>query len=151
MATRDGKTINPRTNTKFDAGFPARWLEHAAQGGSVPEFCRIERIAPQTFYSYCDKYPAMMAARIMGKAWAEGWWMSQARENLVTYSSKIGSTNFNTSLYKWYMAGRFGHTEDRRQQEMLEELMKRTAHLANAPANAIAEEAECEPDDNTPE
>lgn len=146
------KKVNSHTANKMDSGFVERWLDHAHGGGSVPQFCRNERICRQTFYNRCQKYPHILDARALGKLWAEGWWLEQAQQHLVTYSSKDeGSTKFDTALYKWITAGRFGHSEDKEQKEMLEELMRRTAHLANAPTSAIAEEAECEPDDNTSE
>lgn len=129
----------------FDIHMPERWLKHAYEGGSVPEFCRKEMMAKSTFYDYCDNYPTMMAARKMGKDIAEGWWMEQARLHLITYSSKeAGSTKFNDKIYTWTMAGRFGQSVDKDQRAILDELMRRTAHLAEAPSNAIAEEAEFE-------
>ena len=56
-----------------------------------------------------------MEAKKIGKTLAEGWWIKEAKEHLVTYSSKDeGSTNFNASIYKFIMAGRFKHTGERR-------------------------------------
>ena len=72
-------------------------------------------ISRQTFDDWCARYPEMMEAKITGKVLAEGWWLDQCRQHLVTYSSKDeGSTNFNAGLYKFIMAGRFKHTGERR-------------------------------------
>ena len=121
-----------------------RWLEHAREGGSVPEFCRNERICKTAFYQYCQRYPTMMEARVTGKVWAEGWWIQQARDYLVTHSSKEeGSTNFNVSLYKWIMAGRFGHNDDKNSYDMLQDIYKRLEEKIASPMNAIAVDAEC--------
>lgn len=144
--------INSRTANKMDAGFVQRWLDHAHGGGSVPQFCRSERICKKTFYNRCTNYPHIMDAKETGKLWAEGWWLDQAQQYLVTYSSKEeGSTKFDTALYKWITSGRFGHNDDKTQRDMLDELMRRTAHLAQSTESPMAEEAECEPDDNQAE
>ena len=90
-------------------------------------------------------YPDMAMARKIGKALAEGWWMSQARDNLVTYHSKEeGGSRFAQKLYEWTMGGRFGQTADRGQRLLIEELLRRTANLAGNVDSVIAGEPEYE-------
>jgi hypothetical protein len=122
---KDGKikevqTINPLTNTKYDGGVPERFLEHCATGGSIPQFCRNERISRSTFDDWIERYN-LKDLKPTGKLWAEGWWMQQAQNNLVTETVKeigedittVTTTKFDTSLYKFVAGGRFGHTSDK--------------------------------------
>lgn len=140
------KNINPSTNTKMTDGIYERFLELCAEGGTVAEFCLQERISRTTFYTWAEKYPHMAEARKMGKDWAEGWWIRQARQHLITHSSKEeGSTRFDASLYKFYMGGRFGHTADKDADERLERLEGIVSQMDFRPKTQWAEEAECEP------
>lgn len=142
--------INPSTSCKLETDCHIRFLEHCLFGGSIPEFCREERISRTTFDTWCIKYPHMKDARAMGKTWAEGWWMSEARKNLTTYSSKEESSKFDTSLYRFVVSGRFGHTSDRTFDERLKYLETLMAQQKPAATGQFAEEAAYELiDDNS--
>lgn len=153
---KDGKlkTVNEKTKTKYDGGAPARLAEHLYGGGSIPQFCRNERICRNTLDAWCEKYPDMQQARIMGKIWAEGWWIQQAQENLLTHSSKEhGTDKFNTPLYTFMVGGRFGHTANSEFVELMKKLLKiqETNSPMQALTSAMAEEAEYTVDDNKTE
>ena len=141
------KTINKKTATKLETDCHIRFLEHCHNGGSIPQFCRQERISRTTFDAWCEKYPHMRDAKACGKLWAEGWWMDQAKNHLIVHNEhECGTTKFDTNLYKFYMAGRFGHTSDKLLLEALERLEeKQNAILGMKPTSQMAEEAECEP------
>ena len=140
-----GQTINPKTTTKFTKEMPQKFLDLCDEGGSVPEFCRQEKICRATFERWCEIYPTMADARKKGKLIAEGWWIEKAREHLITYGSKFETTTFNTNLYKFIMGGRFGHTADKSLLDALKAIeAKQDKILAMAPTTAIAEEAEYE-------
>lgn len=143
---KDGtqKTINAHTATKYDGDVKNRFLEHFYHGGSIPQFCRKERICRQTLYNWCEKYPEMQHARIMGKLWAEGWWLDQAQENLVTHSSKEGSTKFDSSTYKFIMGGRFGHTGEKELHDLAMKILAKMQNELPQGQQVKAEEAEYE-------
>ena len=142
--------INPKTATKYQANTPELYLEHCRNGGSVAEFCNEMMVSRTTFDTWCLTYPAMTEAKAAGKGIAEGWWIRQARNHLIIHNEQdCGTTKFDTSLYKFIMAGRFGHTSDRDLQKRLEKVEER---LAKQPQNTIstqyAQEADCYPDDD---
>ena len=120
--------INLHTATKYQGDMPVRYLNHCAKGGSTPEFLRDVSICRDTFLTWCETYPAMADAKKKGKALAEGWWIEKAREHLVIHNNPDeGTIKFDTSLYKFIMSGRFGHTSDRATQKMLETAMAQQA------------------------
>jgi hypothetical protein len=150
MATYDKygnlKTVNEKTTTKYDAEAPERYLALCREGGSVPEFCRNEMICRRTLDAWCENYPEMKQAKELGKVIAEGWWIEQARNNLVTHSSKeYGTTKFDTNLYKFIAGGRFGHTGDKNIDDRLTALENEVrAPQTLTTVDAHAERAECE-------
>ena len=143
-----GKKINPKTATKLEGDCHIRFLRHCAHGGSIPQFCRNEEIDRDTFDRWCKTYPHMAAAKAKGKLWAEGWWIEQAQQNLITHSSKeTGTDKFDTNLYKFIVGGRFGHTSDSNLDMRLAELermVQMNAQTAPTQTGGYAEEAECE-------
>lgn len=121
------KTVNPHTATKYDGGMPNRYLDLCAKGGTSVEFCAQERIDRRTFEDYCAKYPDMARAKAMGKTLAEGWWIKQARDHLITETIKTtdedgnsisSSKKFDANLYKFYVGGRFGHSGDKTMRDL---------------------------------
>jgi hypothetical protein len=145
------KKVNSHTATKFTGDMVKVFLEHMSMGGTIVEFCRNQRIARSTFDKWVEKYPHMRAAKAMGKTWAEGWWLTQARLNLITETEKhedyTVTKKFDTSLYKYYMSGRFGHMADKNAMERLEKLegiLLQQAMCKTSPGLTYAEEAECD-------
>ncbi len=147
------KTVNVKTMTKFDPGVFDRYLEHCSKGGSIPQFCRNEKIGRPTFDAWIEKYDTTKEIKARGKLWAEGWWMEQAQENLVIHNDKdAGTTKFDTNLYKYVTGGRFGHTSEKEIRDILINMQETMRSQATVPLHntAYAEEAECE-DDSKPE
>jgi DNA-binding transcriptional regulator YhcF (GntR family) len=146
--TVDGKKINPKTKTTFGTERIKRFIALCAQGGSIPEYCLQEMISRTTFDTWCNTYPEMMEAKILGKKIAEGWWVEQGRKHLI---EEHHGPKLNTNLYKFIMGGRFGHTSDRDLTERMDQLEQRQSQLSDyKPQSAMAEIAECE-DDNQAE
>ncbi len=142
-----GKTVNPKTNTKFTGTTPQEFLDHCAMGGSVPEFCLHKMISRTTFDTWCDTYPQMKEAKKSGKILAEGWWLQKGRDHLVTHSSKeSGTTRFDTNLYKFIMGGRFGHMGDKRLMDEVEAMRAQLDSMKTSmqPKTQIADEPEYE-------
>jgi hypothetical protein len=142
------KTVNKKTTTKYDGTIPDKLRDHLAKGATIPEFCRLERISRQTLDNWCENYPDCKEARIEGKLWAEGWWLEQAREHLVTETIKTtdedgnsmtSSKKFDSNLYKFYVGGRFGHTGDKALRDFIDEMNKRFDSLPKT-TSAVAEE-----------
>jgi len=150
---RDGivKTVNKKTTTKYDGKVFDRYLEHCYNGGSTPEFCRNERICRDTFDAWIEKYDTAKIVKKTAKYWAEGWWLKEAKDNLVIHNEhQCGTTKFDTNLYKYYTGGRFGHTSDKELTDRVSALEeKQASHSQNVPTSAYAEEAECEDDIKT--
>lgn len=114
MSTK-GPRINKSTTSKYQSSYCDDFINHCKEGGSIAEFCFKKNVSRKTFDTWSETYPDFNEARIRGKNIAEGWWLNQARIHLVTYSSKDeGSTNFDTSLYKHIVGGRFGHAAKRK-------------------------------------
>jgi hypothetical protein len=110
---RDGnvKTVNKKTTTQYNAKYPALFIEHCKQGKTTVEFCAEMGICRDTFDEWSSRYPDMGHAKKMGKLAAEAWYLEQARNNLVSYED---SAQLDTTLYKFIVGGRFGHTSKRR-------------------------------------
>lgn len=144
--------INPKTATKYHGDIPKLFIEHCKTGGSTPEFCKDNDISYATFKVWCNTYPDMTKAKADGKKIAEAWWIKQAQQHLVITNTPESTTKFDTSLYKFIMAGRFGHTSDNAMSKRIAELeialaaMTRAAEIASQRA-VYAEHAECEDDE----
>ena len=69
----------------------------------------------------------MKEAKDAGKKLAEAWWLKQAQDHLIITNTPEQTTKFDTSLYKFIMAGRFGHTADRAMAKMLDTAMAQQA------------------------
>lgn len=137
------KTVNKKTCTKYCGDMPMKYLKLCELGGSTPEFLLQEMIGRTTFDEWCDKYPDMAQAKRIGKQIAEGWWIKQAKNHLITYSSKEeGSTHFDTNLYKFIMGGRFGHNHDKKVLDMINELKQAMLSQKPQTGSAKAEEGE---------
>jgi len=144
------KKVNKHTATKFTTTTIERFLEHCKRGGTIVEFCRDEKVARSTFDDWVKAYPLMKVAKEMGKVWAEGWWLAQARQHLVTETERhedyTVTKKFDTSLYKYYMSGRFGHMADKNAIERLEKLEQilLQKNTLKSVGLTYAEEAECD-------
>lgn len=143
------KTVNKKTTTKYDGKIFERYLEHCYNGGSTPQFCRLEKISRDTFDRWIATYDTKGEVKKTAKLWAEGWWIQQAQNHLVIHNDKdAGNTKFDTALYKYMTGGRFGHTSDK---EMLEEITKIKERLntlgPQQSSGSIAEEPEYTLDD----
>ncbi len=115
MSETTRKKINKSTTSKYQTDYPAEYLKICSTGGGRVDFLAKIGICHNTFVTWCETYPEMEEARVKGKVLAEHWWREQARAHLVTYSSKEdGSTNFDSSLYKWTMGGRFGYSSKKK-------------------------------------
>lgn len=139
----------------YDNEMPNRFIESMKRGESIPEFLLSESMSRKSFDRYCLSYPEMGEAREIGKKFAEAWWMQQAKKHLVIHNTteKEGdisistTTKFDTNLYRFYMGGRFGHTGDKKVQDLvnlLEEFM--LTHIPKPPQ--YTEHAECEAETN---
>lgn len=143
------KSVNARTSTKYDGKAFERFLDHCWKGGSIPQFCRQEKISRTCFDSWIEKYDPKNEVKPKAKVWAEGWWLQEAQDHLTTISSKNYSVKFDTNLYKFVVGGRFGHTADKDAHERLDKIeqqMQKSA-MSQMQNSAIAEEAECEPEE----
>lgn len=123
---REGKvhTVNESTTTKYDGKVFDRLLEHFKNGGSTPEFCREEGICRNTLDNWLKKYDPHKRIKPMAKLWAEGWWMLQARQNLLTYSSKEeGSSRFDAKIYLHTVGGRFGQTSNKEMVDLIKKVL----------------------------
>lgn len=142
--------INPKTATKYHGDIPKLFIEHCKAGKSTAEFCKENDISYATFKVWCNTYPDLTRAKTDGKKIAEAWWVEQAQKHLVIVNTPESTTKFDTSLYKFIMSGRFGHTSDRAMAERIAELEQKLAamHASAVARTAYAEIAECEPDDN---
>ena len=141
-------TINRKTITKYSGRYPAMYIEHCMEGGSTPEFCNLVRVSYQTFDRWCKIYPAMRRAKEEGKKLAEGWWLSQGRQHLI---EDYQGPKLNTSLYKFVMGGRFGHTSDKSALDAIEELQHKIDEISSkvSSSDKLAKEPEYDTVDET--
>jgi len=143
--------INPKTATKYHGGIPKEYIEHCKKGGAVSQFCLKYEVCRATFDNWCANYPTMMEAKLIGKHLAEGWWVTQAQNHLIIHNEQdCGTTKFDTTLYKFIMSGRFGHTTDRDFDNRLKELEEKLAKQAQTTAvSQYAQEGEYTLDDDS--
>lgn len=154
---KDGKlkTVQEPKQTKYDGKVFDRFLEHCATGGSIPQFCLKERISRVTFDTWIAKYDTKNIVKPMGKTLAEGWWMQQANNHLVTMSTRDAagnavSTKFDTNLYKYVTGGRFGHHGEKALLDIIDKMQSRIDFLTSmlAQQGKIAQEPEYTIDDS---
>lgn len=124
------KKVHEPKQSKYDGRVFDRYLEHCAKGGSIPQFCLKEKITRATFDAWIEKYDTKGVIKPTGKTWAEGWWMQQANDHLVTHNTRDSSgnaetTTFNTNLYKFVTGGRFGHMGEKALLEVIAQMQSR--------------------------
>lgn len=130
---------------KYTPEAPARYIKLCKEGGTTPEFCLDEDICRKTLENWCETYPEMKLAKIMGKYHAEAWYLRLARKHITITTEKDGpKTTFNTELYKFLTAGRFAHTSDKALVTRLELVEKMLFELSARGLDAYTEEAQLE-------
>lgn len=100
--------------TKYTDEMPELLREAMYNGLSVIRFCRQVRISKDTFYNWIKEYPEFSDAFALGKTDCEGWWEEYATENMENKS-------LNTNLLKYYMANRFGWSDNKFQNQQPQE------------------------------
>lgn len=105
---KDGnlKSMNSSTTCKYNPAYPEMFLEHCKKGKTVVQFCRDISVGRDTFDSWCKTYPEMGEAKILGKQYAEAYWLDLADCHQEQESESV---QLNMTLYRWTMGGRFGH------------------------------------------
>lgn len=92
--------------TKYTEEMPAKLMKAMYEGLSVQRFCRQERICKDTFYEWVKVHPLFSDAFKMGQGDCEAFWEEYGASNME-------NKNLNTNLYKYYMANRFGWSENK--------------------------------------
>lgn len=105
------KTINKKTTSAYCADYPKRFIEHSKQGKTTLEFCCEIGVIRETFDNWVEKYPELKEAKILGKQYAEQWWLDVGQRHLVVEEE---GEKLETNLYKFIVAGRFGHRNKRK-------------------------------------
>ena len=77
------------------------------QGASIEEVCLELDICRQTFYNWCEKYPALLDTKKKGEGFSQGWWMREGRRNLK-------DRDFNYTGWYMNMKNRFGWADNQK-------------------------------------
>lgn len=100
------KTVNRKTITTFQADYSAKLRKHYMEGKATVQFCRDIGIGRRTFDDWVDKYPEFKKAKEDGRVFAEAAWLDKADCYVISHYE---GEQLDTNLYKFIVAGRFGH------------------------------------------
>ncbi len=99
--------------THYSEDMIDRLKDSMRNGKSVKQFCRDEGVSNRVFYDWTAKYPDFLRAFEIGKDECEAFWEDRCINN-------FDNKNFNTNLFKFYMANRHGWTDKKEVQQTIE-------------------------------